>query len=109
MAFLYGFLVSIYTFICLLMVLLILIQKGKSSMGLGQMGGATQMLFGGSGGHDIFQKITWVFGAIFMIGALGLSIMRVHISKQSRYLPTKSVISQEQEPITLPPTMPDIS
>jgi len=40
-------------------------QKGKGGMGLGSMGGGAQMLFGGSGGQDIFQKTTWVLGIIF--------------------------------------------
>lgn len=50
-------------------------------MGLGAFGGGTQMLFGGSGGQDIFQKITWGLGAIFLAGSLVLSLMK---SNQSR-------------------------
>lgn len=45
-------------------------------MGLGNMGGGAQMLFGGSGGQDILQKITWVLGTIFMVGSLTLGIMK---------------------------------
>jgi len=45
-------------------------------MGLGALGGGAQTLFGGSGGQDLFQKITWVLGGIFMAGSLGLSIMK---------------------------------
>ena len=45
-------------------------------MGLSGLGGGAQTLFGGSGGQDLFQKITWVLGAIFMAGSLGLSIMK---------------------------------
>jgi protein translocase SecG subunit len=58
------------------MVFIILLQKGKSSMGLGSMGGGTQLLFGGSGGQDLFQKATWIMGAIFMGGSLILAMMR---------------------------------
>ena len=68
MSIVYGLLVSVYIFICVLLVLLILIQKGKGSMGLGAFGGGTQMLFGGSGGQDLFQKITWGLGAAFLFG-----------------------------------------
>lgn len=78
---LYGFLLTLYIINCILLVLIILIQKTKSSMGLGGFGGGSQMLFGGSGGQDIFQKITWVLGAFFMAGSLGLALMR---SKESR-------------------------
>jgi protein translocase, SecG subunit len=73
---LYGLLLSIYVFISLLLVLIILIQKGKSSLGLGSLGGGSQMLFGGSGGQDLFQKITWVFVAIFLFGSLILALMK---------------------------------
>lgn len=72
---LYGLLVALFVFICFLLVLLILIQKGKSSIGLGNLGGSSQMLFGGSGGQDLFQKITWVLGTLFMAGSLLLAMM----------------------------------
>jgi len=51
-------------------------------MGLGAMGGSTQMLFGGSGGQDIFQKTTWVMGAIFMGGSLLLALHKSRGSSQ---------------------------
>jgi protein translocase SecG subunit len=70
-------------FVCILLVLIILIQKGKSSIGLGSLSGSSQMLFGGSTGQDIFQKITWVLGAIFLCGSLFLSLMK---SQQGRTL-----------------------
>lgn len=82
---LYGLLMSLYIFTSILLALLILIQKGKGNMGLGNIGGGTQMLFGGSGGQDIFQKITWVLGAIFMTGSLMLAIIKTKESKQFKY------------------------
>lgn len=57
----------------LLLILLVFIQKSKSSLGLGAMGGGTQLLFGGSGGQDIFQKTTWALGALLLGGSLALS------------------------------------
>jgi preprotein translocase subunit SecG len=83
---LYEFLVSILIFICLLLILIILIQQGKSSMGLGSLGGGAQMLFGGSGGQDMFQKVTWVLGACFMGLSLILALMKSHTISSSRYL-----------------------
>lgn len=73
---LFSFLVSLFILLCLVLILLVLVQKGKSSMGIGALGGGTQMLFGGSGGQDLFQKTTWVLGAIFMLGSLGLALMK---------------------------------
>ncbi len=86
---LYGLLVTGYVFVCILLVLIILIQKGKGSTGLGALGGGTQMLFGGSGGQDIFQKTTWVLGAIFIFSSLVLSLMKSSEAKKFRYIKTK--------------------
>lgn len=92
---LFGLLVSLYVFICFVLLLLILIQKGKSSMGLGNLGGGTQLLFGGSGGQDVFQKITWTLGTIFLAGSLMLALMKSKEHQSSRYLP-------QTQPISLP-------
>jgi preprotein translocase subunit SecG len=87
----FGLLVSLYVVICFLMILLILIQKGKGSMGLGNLGGGAQLLFGGSGGQDLFQKTTWVLGAIFMGGSLLLSIYKGSQVRTSRILTTQAI------------------
>lgn len=73
---LYGFLLTLFVILCALLVIIIMIQKGKSSAGLGNLGGSTQMLFGGSGGQDMFQKITWIMGGLFLAGSLLLAIMK---------------------------------
>lgn len=54
-------------------------------MGLGGLGGGTQMLFGGSGGQDLFQKITWFFIAIFMSGSLMLTLIKSSSSRTLQY------------------------
>ncbi len=102
---LYGFLVAVYVFICLLLALLILIQKGKSSMGLGGLGGGTQMLFGGSGGQDVFQKITWVLTAIFMFGSLVLGIMKTNQQKSFKFLKSTGM---SPKPLVNPTANPDL-
>lgn len=71
----YGFLLTLFVVLCLFLIVIILVQKGKGSSGLGSLGGGTQMLFGGSGGQDLFQKITWILGAIFMAGSLLLVVV----------------------------------
>ena len=96
---LYGILLTLYIINCLLLVLIILVQKGKSSMGLGGLGGGAQMIFGGSGGQDFFQKITWVLGVIFMSGALFLSLMKSTEYKKFQYIDIKNTQSR---PLTQP-------
>lgn len=74
----------------MLLALLIFIQKGKGSMGLGALGGGAQTLFGGSGGQDLFQKVTWVLGCIFMAGSLGLAILKSTGTSLNRFMATRT-------------------
>lgn len=76
-----------------------MVQKGKSSMGLGSLGGGAQMLFGGSGGQDIFQKITWVLGAVFMISSLALALMKSREVKLFRYIRPSTEHSAPAQPM----------
>ncbi len=78
---LFGILACAFALLCVLIILLILLQKGKGSLGLGTMGGGNQMLFGGSGGQDLFQKTTWVLLAFLMMGSLGLSLMKTRSAR----------------------------
>jgi preprotein translocase subunit SecG len=100
--FLYSLLMVLYCIVCFLLVPIILIQKGKSSMGIGSFGGSNQMLFGGSGGQDVFQKITWVLGALFMFGSLTLSLMKSRQIQHFGYTAPRSGTSQKQATENLP-------
>ena len=103
---LFGFLVTLFIFCCFFLILMILIQQGKGSMGLGSIGGGTQMLFGGSGGQDIFQKITWVLGAIFILGSLVLALTKSQSSKTSKYVGKTPITQQLPERAGTPDTTP---
>ena len=98
---LYGFLLTLYLINCFLLVTIILMQKGKSSLGFGAIGGGAQMLFGGGGGQDLFQKITWVLGSIFIVGAMFLSLMKSSEHKKFRYLAPNKAINYQmpQQPM----------
>lgn len=91
----FGLLVSLYVFSALLLILLVMIQRSKGSTGIGALGGHTQMIFGASGGQDIFQKLTWFLGAVVMVGSLLLSLLNMQYANRVRYIPTQQ---QEQGP-----------
>jgi protein translocase SecG subunit len=91
---LYGLLLTVYFINCLLLILIVLIQKTKSSMGIGSIGGGSQMLFGGSGGQDIFQKITWSLGGIFMVSSLLLALMKSHQAQEFTFVPARATVEQ---------------
>lgn len=101
-----GLLSTLFVIMCLFMVLLILIQQGKGSMGIGAMGGGSQMLFGGSGGQDLFQKMTWFLGAVFIFGSLALSIFITKEHNKSRYVTHVQMPAQPATPSNMPTEAP---
>jgi preprotein translocase subunit SecG len=96
---LYELLTALFVLLCFFITFIVLIQKTKSSLGIGTLGGGTQMLFGGSGGQDIFQKITWGCGATFMLLSFMLAIMKSGSTSNARYLsidlPEIEIVQQE--------------
>lgn len=92
---LYELLLTFYFIIGALLLFIISVQKSKGSTGSSRMSGGTALLFGGSGGQDLFQKTTWVLAALFMGTTLLLALMksdashrlsinRVEVSAQNR-------------------------
>lgn len=94
---LYGLLVTFFVILSLFLGLLILVQKGKGGLGLGYFGGSSQLIFGGSGGQDILQKMTWICGSLFMLLVLLLAILKVSTMQRSSFLPTTKAVQTQQE------------
>lgn len=90
---LYTLLLIMYFFVGLILLLLIAIQKSKGSLGSSRMSGGTAILFGGSGGQDIFQKTTWILGAIFLANTLWLALIK---SDYSRKVVISSAVAQQK-------------
>lgn len=88
----------LFSFLCLFIIFMVLIQRGKGNMGLGNIGGSNQMLFGSSG-QDIFQKITWICCALLLVGSFSLAILR---AKQVGYRPTSYQQPNSQEDLSFP-------
>lgn len=95
-------LMVLFVILCFLLGVSILIQQGKGDMGLGSMGAGSQMLFGGSGGQDFFERMTWTFGFLFMFGALGLAILKSRSVAESKLASFRSskVIARTPEKAT---------
>lgn len=80
-----GLLTFFYALAALLLILLVLVQRGKSNLGMSAL--SSNQMFGASGGQDFLQKITWGLGAFLMVGCLLLSMQQ---SKNlSRRLPAQ--------------------
>jgi preprotein translocase subunit SecG len=68
-------LMVIHIMACAFLILVILIQPGKSG-GLGAFTGAgAQQVFGGRGAGNILTKITWVTGTIFFFSSITLAYL----------------------------------
>lgn len=73
---LYYVLTGLYAVVCLVLLGVILLQQGKggdiaSAFG----GGSSQTAFGARAGATVLSRTTAVFAALFMLGAIALSIM----------------------------------
>ena len=108
---LYGLVISFFVLLCLFIIFLVLIQKGKGNAGIGNLGGGTQQLFGGSGGADVLEKATWIAGALFMTLSLGLALYKTSSVGTSKYSTNSSAhtvpTQAESLPVeTVPVTVP---
>lgn len=91
----------LYGFLSVLIVLLVLVQRGKGNMGLGNTGGSNQAIFGSSGGQDIFQKMTWICLVLLLGGSLVLAVLKGKQSMQGyRSYPVRS---EQSAPISQEP------
>ncbi len=104
----YTLMLTLLIIISILLAISIFIQQGKGDLGLGSLHSGSQMLFGGSGGQEIFEKATWILGALFMMGCLSLSIIKSRMAQSSLLasykkampakIPSSKEIDNEDEP-----------
>ena len=67
----------VHGLICVALILLVLIQQGKGA-GVGfSMGGASQAMFGGSGGREFFIKLTAGLAFAFMLTCIVMAKLAV--------------------------------
>lgn len=104
-----GFLYALFVLLCFFLIFIILLQKSKSSLGLsGTIGSSASLVFGGSGGQDLFQKITWFCVTAFMAGSLVLAILKNRSVHTSKYLTALQEAAAAQEETAAPlPTAPE--
>src|SRR5215207_7152341 len=73
---LYYLAVTLYVLACFMLLMVVLLQQGKGGdMASAFGGGGSQTAFGARAGASVLTRATTVLGAIFIIGALVLSIV----------------------------------
>jgi preprotein translocase subunit SecG len=67
--------VFIHIAVCLALILIVLLQKGKGASMGAAFGGSSQTVFGSAGASSFLQKITVAAAVIFMLTSLSLALL----------------------------------
>ncbi len=67
------FIVFIHVIVCITLILIVLLQKGRGADMGAAFGGSSQALFGGAGPAQFLTKITTAGAVIFMLTSLSLA------------------------------------
>ena len=65
---------SVHVIVCLGLILIILLQRGKGADMGAVFGGSSQTVFGSSGAASFMHKITTIAAIVFMLTSLSLSV-----------------------------------
>jgi preprotein translocase subunit SecG len=88
----------VHVIACLFLMLVVLVQPGKSG-GMGAFTGvAAQQVFGGRGAGNILTKTTWVTGTVFFFTSITLAYLS---SSTDESLQKRTVVAETRE--TKPP------
>lgn len=69
----YSVVVVVHILACIALIMIVLLQTGRGAEMGAAFGGASQTLFGGTGGTTFLSKLTTAAAVIFMLTCLGLS------------------------------------
>lgn len=71
-----SFLIIIHVLICIVLIIAVLMQSGKSADLAGAFGGGgSQTVFGPRGAGNILSKVTTISAILFMVTSMGLWIL----------------------------------
>src|SRR5208282_2999375 len=71
-----GFILAVHVLLALLIIFLVLMQRGKGAeAGAGFGSGASGTVFGARGTSTLFSKLTAVFAALFFVTSLSLAYL----------------------------------
>ncbi len=95
-----GLVVILHLIACIVLILVVLLQRGKGAEMGAAFGGTTQTIFGSTGPAGFLSRLTAVFAIVFMITCLTLGYLSTHrkstvISKTSEVRPAKPETNQK--------------
>jgi len=78
-----GFILAVHVLLAFMIVLLVLLQRGKGAeAGAGFGAGASGTVFGARGASTLFSRLTAVFAALFFVTSLTLAYVGVRPSNE---------------------------
>lgn len=97
----------LHVIVCLMLMLVVLIQPGKSG-GLGAaLGGAgAQQIFGGRGAGNFLTRTTWIAATVFFLTSITLAYVSTSTGDSLEDLADVQVLKTPAESPTAPPAEP---
>jgi len=98
-----GFILAVHILLALMIIGLVLLQRGKGAeAGAGFGSGASGTVFGARGTSTLFSKLTAVFAALFFATSLTLAYLGTHGAPE----PTSVLERAAQATTAIPPAPP---
>jgi preprotein translocase subunit SecG len=95
---LYYSMVTLHVIVCVILVLVVLLQSGKSADLAGAFGGgATQTAFGSRGPASFLSKMTTIAAIVFMVTSIGLAMISTKKTESKSILETTK--GQASQPV----------
>ena len=107
-----GFILGFHVLLALMIIGLVLLQRGKGAeAGAGFGSGASGTVFGARGTSTLFSKLTAVFAALFFVTSLSLAYLGTRGPGEPTSVLERSVLSTPAQPPVQPaapqPAAPD--
>jgi len=104
---LHGFILAVHVLLALLIIGLILLQRGKGAeAGAGFGSGASGTVFGARGTSTLFSKLTAVFAALFFATSLSLAYLGTPAGGEPTSVLERAVLAAPQAPAAKVPAAP---
>lgn len=91
-------LVFLHILVCIALILIVLLQKGKGASMGAAFGGSSQTVFGSAGATPFMHKVTVAAAIVFMFTSLGLAFLFGRTTTSSvmkGVTPTQAPVSQQ--------------
>jgi preprotein translocase subunit SecG len=100
-----GFILAVHVVLALMIIGLVLLQRGKGAeAGAGFGSGASGTVFGARGTSTLFSKLTAVFAALFFVTSLSLAYLGTRSPGEASSVLERSMLTAPPPAATAPPS-----